>query len=162
MDTRRANHYSKLLNRVVNIVEGCIASILVAGILYLVVQLVVEYFGIASMGRVFEINRFLTKALDLVIGIEFTRMLFSHSTSTVIDVLMFATARQAIMDHSSVMENFLAVLAVAVLFILKKHMMPLEKKSDSTADDAARGDSSTTGGVLSKLASQITKSKEGE
>ena len=39
-------------------------------------------------------STFLSQALSLVVGVEFVKMLCQHSAQTVVEVLMFATARQ--------------------------------------------------------------------
>ena len=115
--------YSDLLHKVVNFVERAVASVLLVVIVALLLRLVADYARILYHGESFAFRDFLLRALDLVIGIEFCRMLFSCCKSTVIDVLMFATARQAIMDHSSIMENLLAVLAIAILFAVHKYIV---------------------------------------
>lgn len=46
------------------------------------------------MGEKIEIEGFLEKVLMLAIGLEFVKMLCKHTPSTVIDVLLFAIARQ--------------------------------------------------------------------
>ena len=44
-------------------------------------------------------STFLAKALNLVVGIEFVKMLCKHTPETLVEVLMFATARQMVVEH---------------------------------------------------------------
>lgn len=46
------------------------------------------------MGEKIEIEGFLEKVMMLAIGLELIKMLCKHTPSTVIDVLLFAIARQ--------------------------------------------------------------------
>ena len=122
---------AKLLNSFADTAEAIIAAVLVIGIAFLLIRMIMEYIGVALDGRTFVFSLFLSRCLDLIIGIEFARMLFRHSSHTVIDVLMFATARQAILDHTRIMENLLAVIAIAILFSVKKYILKVDDKTSS-------------------------------
>jgi hypothetical protein len=125
-NTLNKNHkenLSEIFNKTANIVEAAVAATLFIGILFLLSQMIMEYATIALHGGNFDFSHFLTRALDLIIGIEFTRMLCRHTPDTIIDVLMFATARQAILDHSRILENLFAVIAIALLFAVKKYIL---------------------------------------
>lgn len=65
---------------------------------------------------------FLSTAFTVVIGIEFLKMLSRHNLSSVIEVLLFAIARQMVIEHTSPMENLIMVAAIAVLFIIRKYL----------------------------------------
>ncbi len=66
---------------------------------------------------------FLSQALSLVVGVEFVKMLCQHSAQTVVEVLMFATARQMVVEHLGPGETLLGVLSIAVLFAIRKYLM---------------------------------------
>ena len=69
------------------------------------------------------------KALTLVVGVEFVKMLILHTPESVIEVLLYAVARQIIISHESAMENLVGVLAVALIFVVKKYfLMNAEQK----------------------------------
>ena len=65
---------------------------------------------------------FLQRALDIVIGVEFIKMLCRHSLDSVVEVLSFAMARHLIVTETSMIEGLICVLAVAVLFIVRKYL----------------------------------------
>lgn len=48
-------------------------------------------------------------------------MLLLHTPESVIEVLLYAVARQIIISHESAMENLIGVLAVAIIFIIRKY-----------------------------------------
>ena len=61
-----------------------------------------------------EIEGFLEKVMLLAIALEFVKMLCKHTPSTVIDVLLFAIARQMVVQHTSTLENLIGIVALAV------------------------------------------------
>ena len=76
-------------------------------------------------------SEFLSKALNLVVGVEFVKMLCKHTPETVIEVLLFATARQMIVEHLAVHQILIGTLAIAVLFATRKFLLssPAEKST---------------------------------
>ncbi|MFR9065744.1 MAG: hypothetical protein ACLVJH_01225 [Faecalibacterium prausnitzii] len=63
---------------------------------------------------------FLERSLDIVIGIEFIKMLAKHSPGSSLEVLLYAIARHMVVGHESAMENLLSVGAIALIFIVRK------------------------------------------
>lgn len=81
------------------------------------------------MNQSFQLDAILEKALTLVVGVEFVKMLILHTPESVIEVLLYAVARQIIISHESAMENLVGVLAVALIFVVKKYfLMNAEQK----------------------------------
>ena len=70
----------------------------------------------------FSIDAFLSKVLLIIMGIEFVKMLMLHTYGAVIDVLLFAMARQMIVTHNGPEGTLLSVLSVAVIFAVKKFL----------------------------------------
>ena len=67
-------------------------------------------------------NQYLGVAFNLVIGIEFIKMLCKHTPETVIEVLLFAIARKLIVEHTSTLENLIGILSIGVLFATRKYL----------------------------------------
>ena len=61
-----------------------------------------------------SLRNFLSNALSLVVGVEFVKMLCRHSAQTVVEVLMFATARQMVVEHLRTWETLIGVIAIAI------------------------------------------------
>ena len=59
----------------------------------------------------------------LVVGVEFVKMLCRHSAQTVVEVLMFATARQMVVEHLRTWETLIGVIAIGILFAIRKFLM---------------------------------------
>lgn len=68
-------------------------------------------------------TEFLANALSLVVGVEFVKMLCRHSAQTVVEVLMFATARQMVVEHMAPTQTLIGVIAIAILFSIRKFLM---------------------------------------
>ena len=49
-------------------------------------------------------------------------MMYCHTPDTVFEVLLFAIARQIIIDHSSALSSLIGVCAIAVLFATRKFL----------------------------------------
>ena len=82
----------------------------------------------------------LDKAITLAIGAELIKMLCKHTPETIIEVLAFALARQLIVGHAKPWENLITVVAIAILFgvrrfLLKRHDMVETPDGLIEADD---------------------------
>ena len=65
----------------------------------------------------------LDKAIALAIGAELIKMLCKHTPETIIEVLAFALARQLIVGHASAVENLITVVAIAILFAIRRFLL---------------------------------------
>ena len=68
----------------------------------------------------FSLNEFFSNTMNIIVGLEFVKMLILHTSRAVTDVLLFAIARQLVVTHSSSMDTLLGVAAVALIFVIKK------------------------------------------
>jgi len=64
----------------------------------------------------------ISDALKVVIGIEFVKMLIKHTPESVIEVLLFTIARKLIASNSTAVELLIGVVAIAVLFVIRKFL----------------------------------------
>lgn len=117
---------SKVLNRVADILEMIVSFVLLISICIVLVNLVINMFSLDFLKGNFELDQIVGTLFNLIISIEFTRMLCRHTPDTIIDVLLFATARQIIVDHSGAVPTLLGVIAIAILFVIRKYLMPNE------------------------------------
>ena len=68
-------------------------------------------------------TEFLANALSLVVGVEFVKMLCRHSAQTVVEVLLFATARQMVVEHLNPTQTLIGIVSIAILFAIRKYLM---------------------------------------
>lgn len=70
-----------------------------------------------------QFTEFLGNALTLLIGVEFVKMLAKHTAENLLEVLMFAIARQMVVEHLSMTETLIGVIAIAVIFAVRKYLL---------------------------------------
>lgn len=81
------------------------------------------------LAHTFTLDAFLSKVLTLVVGIEFVKMLLLQTKESVIEVLLYAVARQIIITHDSALDNLIGVLAIAIIFMIQKYFMESKKET---------------------------------
>lgn len=102
-------------------------------VLSIVILIVIALAGIRLIYAITEVSlmdmdidfftEFLANALSLVVGVEFVKMLCRHSAQNVVEVLMFATARQMVVEHMAPAQTLIGVIAIAILFAIRKFLM---------------------------------------
>ena len=104
--------------------ELFISVIVGVGILIFAVRLIIGLFDISTFTDEGEtLFKILDKAIILAIGAEFIKMLCKHTPETVIEVLAFALARQLIVGHTTPVENLVTVIAIAILFAVRRFLL---------------------------------------
>ena len=68
------------------------------------------------------LDLYIGNIMILAVGIELVKMLSQHSPSTIIEVLMFAIAREVVMEHGKPIDTLLGVAAIAILFATRKFL----------------------------------------
>ena len=76
---------------------------------------------------------FLTFMFNIVIGIELLKMFCRHDLDSVVEVLLFAVARQVIIEHTSMVDNLLCMLSVAILFCIRNSCSSLRSTKKEPA-----------------------------
>ena len=69
-------------------------------------------------------NPHLGDALALVVGIEFIKMLVKHAPEAVVEVLLFAIAREMVVTHAGSAETLMGVIAVGIIFLIRHYLCP--------------------------------------
>ena len=88
----------------------------------IIIGLIITFLGVP--------RQILTFMFNIVIGIELLKMFCRHDLDSVVEVLLFAVARQVIIEHTSMVDNLLCMLSVAILFCIRKFLFvsALDKK----------------------------------
>ena len=112
-----------LRNRIIqasSLLEVLLSGLVLVGLVFSAVPLSRWMPGLLVDGNDTEIRTFLERSLDIVIGIEFIKMLAKHSPGSSLEVLLYAIARHLVVGHDSALENLLSVGAIALIFIVRK------------------------------------------
>ena len=113
----------KRLSTISNFFEVAFAIIILIFVAIRAVEIVAEVFGVNLTIPQLAFDRILSMTLALVIGVEFAKMLYKHTPETVIDVLLFAIARQTVIYQERAMDILIGVVAIAGLFAAKRFLI---------------------------------------
>lgn len=125
--------YAKaFLKNLTTALEYVIAALLAGGILIMIVQVLLTFHNLTDISKYPNYEDLLTVCFNLIIGVEMIRMLYLHTPMTVFEVLLFAIARQVIIDHSSPINSLLGVVAIAILFATRKFLFVAFDETEKT------------------------------
>ena len=111
----------KFMQQAASYIEIVLSAFLLIVIMFLAGKFIVEsVLGIGCDNATLEY--FLENVMTFAIGVEFVKMLCTHTPGTVIEVLIFAISRQMIAGHVSGFEAFAGVAAIAGLFATYKYL----------------------------------------
>jgi hypothetical protein len=135
MKSAKVLHY---VGKIANGFEVAIAFFILIVIMIRVVEIILGLIGIETVILNMDFDRILSTAFALVIGVEFTKMLCKHTPETVIDVLLFAMARQTILYQQRATDMLIGVFAITGLFAAKRFVIDkiYKPKEDNTGDAA--------------------------
>lgn len=126
------------------------------------------FIAIAGMiVRIFTINYFedgvlllfIQRTIEIIIGIEFIKLIFVHTIDSTIEVIIMAVMRQIIMVHTA-MDTLILSIAICLLFMVRKFLFIREldkidflpdhnKKYKDPSDKTSSPSDSTTESNLS-------------
>ena len=98
--------------------------------LVVIVGIVIAAFGLKNEILLFWSQRghagafyvFLDAVFEIVISIEFLKMLCQPSADTVLEVLIFLVSRHMIIGETSAYEDLVSIISIALLFAIKKYI----------------------------------------
>lgn len=123
---------ASILKRLATALESFIAIMLSVGIILLCLRMAGSLSNIPNLDVWPNYDDLLETCFNLIIGVELIRMMYYHTPNTVFEVLLFAIARQIIIDHSSIWGSLIGVSAIAVLFATRKYLFCEFDISDET------------------------------
>lgn len=116
-----------IIHRLSVILEVFVGILLLMALFIAFLGLVREISPLRLLERPNDFSAYLGTAATLVLGIEFVRMLCTHTLDAVIEIMLLAIARQMIVEHTTPLENLISVLSIALLYLVRKYLRP---KSD--------------------------------
>lgn len=120
---------NELLLKILRGAELIIALLLMITIFVSIINVCIASGNSMKIGN-FELEQCLGTVLTIVVGVEFVKMLVLHSPQSVVEVLLYAVARQVIMSHDSAINNFIGVAAVGLIFVIRKYLYIHEFEAD--------------------------------
>ena len=114
------NRVNGIFRKVCNILEWIISAILVVVVVVMCVRFVFELGGMFDSAPVEFFETFVSDIMTLAVGVELIKMLSQHTPATVVEVLMFAIAREMVTHHDSAINTAIGVMSICVLFATRK------------------------------------------
>lgn len=89
--------------------------------------------SICDMTNNFDYQSLFATAMQLIIGVEFVKMIAKHTPESVIEVLLFVVAKRVIVDsNSSSLEVLWGVLAIAAIYAVKKYLVSSKRNTEKS------------------------------
>ena len=130
----------KVLQQICRILELVVAVFVLLGIIMAIISLLKDDIKLFEelLNDMTVFRHYLEKIFVLVIGIEFLEMLCHPNSDNVIQVLIFLVARHMIVGETTPYEDFVSVLSIAVLFVLRKYMHSGGKQAKNETDTGSK------------------------
>ena len=116
------------IDKTSEVLEIVINVILIIAVIIAIISLwdpLLEF--INNRDSVHAFLHFLEYVLNILIGIEFFKMLCNPDMDTVLDVVIFVIVRHMVVIDTCAMENLLTIIGIAIVFVIKKYLRPAEK-----------------------------------
>ena len=114
------NRVNGIFRKVCNILEWIISAILVVVVVVMCVRFVFELGGMFDSAPVEFFETFVSDIMTLAVGGGLIKRLSQHTPATVVEVLMFAIAREMVTHHDSAINTAIGVMSICVLFATRK------------------------------------------
>ncbi|MDR3238759.1 MAG: hypothetical protein LBT44_01550, partial [Clostridiales bacterium] len=123
--------FRRLFYKYIKCLEMLIAIFLTGAVMIAGFQIVQNFIlqilhGISD----FDFNSLLGNIFTLIIGVEFIRMILKPTSGNVLEVVLFTVAKSLVLAHSSMNSYLLGILALGILFAIRKYLFveitPLE------------------------------------
>lgn len=114
----------KILYEISELLEIFVAFLVVAGVVVATLTLLPEladYWNNRFEPEVF--HGFLGAVFNVVIGLEFAKMLCKPSSANIIEVLIFLISRHMILQTTTPGEDLLSVISIGILFLFRRFML---------------------------------------
>lgn len=122
-DERKPSGFLKqLFLNIPSVIEYVIAAALIFAMVISMIIFIIREIQ-AFSPETFVLECYLNFALSLVVGVEFVRMLILKTPGSLVEVVMFAIARQIIISHDSALDNLIGALAVVLMFCCRKYLL---------------------------------------
>ena len=124
-DTTKGNWLDRiygLILKAAGFLEKFVALILLGTVVYGCVKLGMAAFDVGQGDLPSYMEELLALAFNVIIVIEFIRMLVKHSMNTIVEVLIFAIARGLVVEHEEPLRALLRIAAIAALLACRKFL----------------------------------------
>ena len=119
---KRDHRSEHIFRRVLHIIERFIAGIT---ILALMGALGIELYHMFTAGSEYfaDVGHMLHNLLNIVVGLEFVRMLIDTTPANILEVLTVAITRHVVLSHDDPWSNVACIACIAGLFAIRRFLI---------------------------------------
>ena len=118
------------ISKICELLELIVAFLVLVGIAFSICGLLKDFEIFRLMFKDIENFRvYLDQIFAIVIGIEFLQMLCRPNSDNIMEVLIFLVARHMIVSDTTPMEDFISVISIILLCVLRRYLHVCPHKS---------------------------------
>ena len=120
--SRRDHRMEHIFRRILYVLERFIAGIT---LIALMGALFMEILQMLTSGSAYftDVNHLLHNLLNIVVGIEFVRMIIDTTPANILEVLTVAITRHVILSHDDPWSNMACIACIAGLFAIRRFLI---------------------------------------
>ncbi len=128
--------FEKYVHKICGILELFVALLVLVGILLSIGSLIKDFLVFRDLFMDLSTFRYyLEDIFTIVIGIEFLQMLCRPNSDNIMEVLIFLVARHMIISETTPYEDFVSVISVILLCVLRRYLHVTREKTQGQEDD---------------------------
>lgn len=117
------------ISKICELLERGVAVLVLIGILLSICSLIKDFAIFREILEDMESFRvYLDEIFVIVIGIEFLQMLCRPNSDNIMEVLIFLVARHMIVSDTTPMEDFISVISIILLCVLRRYLHVTREK----------------------------------
>ncbi len=117
------------ISKICELLELIVAFLVLVGIAFSICGLLKDFEIFRLMFKDIENFRvYLDQIFAIVIGIEFLQMLCRPNSDNIMEVLIFLVARHMIVSDTTPMEDFISVISIILLCVLRRYLHVTREK----------------------------------
>lgn len=150
----KINYIKNKISKYTYCLEVFLAIFIMAAVVistYDLVKYLIVIFMTDPMDTYEIFQRFLGHVLLLVVGIELVIMLISHTTSSVLEVVLYAIARKMLIHSEQMLDVVIGVLAIGAVFAIRKYLFTKEIRIEGSGTVFSAGISVTDANTITGL-----------
>lgn len=118
---KRDSKVEHIFRLVLHLMERFIAMIAIVGLLGAVFVEIMEM--LSGPDYYMDVSHMLHNLLNIVVGLEFVRMLIDTTPANILEVLTVAITRHVILSHDDPWSNLACIACIAGLFAIRRYLI---------------------------------------
>ena len=124
------------ISKICELLERGVAVLVLIGILLSICSLIKDFAIFREILEDMESFRvYLDEIFVIVIGIEFLQMLCRPNSDNIMEVLIFLVARHMIVTETTAMEDFISVISIILLCVLRRYLHVTREKVSAEEEE---------------------------